>query len=161
MHAVYLLHEVPTGFDIVTFLYTDLCVLSSTQRATLLGRLRGMLNTGGQIVIDAAGLGLLTGKEEFTSIEDRLMDGFWVEGDYVGIQRTFVYPEAHVSLDRYLIIEPNETWQIFNWRQHYTPESLQAELHRAGFKVTKVVGELTGKPLKANGDIIGVIASLA
>ena len=161
IHADYLSDDLPTGFDIVTLIYTDLCVLSPEQRTILLGRMREMLNPDGQIVIDVAGMGLLTGKEECIRIEDCLMDGFWAEGDYVGIQRTFVYSEEHLSLDRYLIIEPNETWQIFNWMQHFTPESLQAELCHAGFAVVKMVGELTGKPLKIGGDFIGVIASAA
>ena len=158
IHADYLLDDLPTGFDIVTLIYTDLCVLSPEQRTILLGRMREMLNADGQIVIDVAGMGLLTGKEECTLIDDQLMNGFWAKGDYVGIQRTFVYPDERLSLDRYLIVEPNETWQIFNWYQHYTPESLQAELRRAGFADVKMVGDLTGKPLEIDGDFIGVIA---
>jgi len=158
IHADYLVDDLPTGFDIVTLIYTDLCVLSPEQRTILLGRMREMLNVDGQIVIDVAGMGLLTGKEEYTLIEDQLMNGFWAKGDYVGVQRTFVYPDERLSLDRYLIAEPNETWQIFNWYQHYTPESLQAELRRAGFADVKMVGDLTGKPLEIDGDFIGVIA---
>ncbi len=158
IHADYLVDDLPTGFDIVTLIYTDLCVLSPEQRTILLGRMREMLNADGQIVIDVAGMGLLTGKEECTLIDDQLMNGFWAKGDYVGIQRTFVYPDERLSLDRYLIVEPNETWQIFNWYQHYTPESLQAELRRAGFADVKMVGDLTGKPLEIDGDFIGVIA---
>ena len=158
IHADYLLDDLPTGFDIVTLIYTDLCVLSPEQRTILLGRMREMLNADGQIVIDVAGMGLLTGKEECTLIEDQLMNGFWAKGDYVGIQRTFVYPDERLSLDRYLIVEPNETWQIFNWYQHYTPESLQSELRHAGFADVKMVGDLTGKPLEIDGDFIGVIA---
>lgn len=161
IHADYLSDDLPTGFDIVTLIYTDLCVLSPEQRAMLLGRMRDMLNPGGQIVIDVAGVGALTGKEECTRIEDHLMNGFWAKGDYVGIQRTFIYPEERLSLDRYLIVEPNETWQIFNWFQYYTPESLQAELSQAGFAIIEMVGELTGKPLKSDSDLIGVIASAA
>jgi SAM-dependent methyltransferase len=161
IHADYLVDDLPTGFDIVTLIYTDLCVLSPEQRTILLGRMREMLNADGQIVIDVAGMGLLTGKEECTLIDDQLMNGFWAKGDYVGIQRTFVYPDERLSLDRYLIVEPNETWQIFNWYQHYTPESLQAELRRAGFADVRMVGDLTGKPLEIDGDFIGVIASAA
>jgi SAM-dependent methyltransferase len=161
IHADYLVDDLPTGFDIVTLIYTDLCVLSPEQRTILLGRMREMLNADGQIVIDVAGMGLLTGKEECTLIDDQLMNGFWAKGDYVGIQRTFVYPGERLSLDRYLIVEPNETWQIFNWYQHYTPESLQAELRQAGFSDVKMVGDLTGKPLEIDGDFIGVIASAA
>ena len=161
IHADYLLNDLPTGFDIVTLIYTDLCVLSPEQRTILLGRMREMLNADGQIVIDVAGMGLLTGKQECTLIDDQLMNGFWAKGDYVGIQRKFVYPDERLSLDRYLIVEPNETWQIFNWYQHYTPESLQAELRHAGFADVKMVGDLTGKPLEIDGDFIGVIASAA
>jgi len=161
IQADYLLDDLPTGFDIVTLIYTDLCVLSPEQRTILLGRMREMLNADGRIVIDVAGMGLLTGKEECTLIDDQLMNGFWAKGDYVGIQRTFVYPDERLSLDRYLIVEPNETWQIFNWYQHYTPESLQAELRHAGFAVVQMVGDLTGKSLKPGGDLIGVIAGPA
>ncbi len=86
------------------------------------------------------------------------MNGFWAKGNYVGIHRALVYPEEHLSLDRFVIIEPNETWQIFNWFQYFTPEVLRAELLSAGFAVDQMVEALTGEPLKAGGDSIGVIA---
>ncbi len=159
VEADYLADELPGGFDIVSLIYTDYCVLSPVQRASLLGRIRGMLEPGGQLVMDVAGTGSFTGKEECTNIEYRLMGGFWAEGDYIGIQRSYVYPEEQLSLDRYLIIEPDEAWQIFNWFQHFTPQSLQAELSAAGFTLDQMAGDLTGTPLKSDGDLIGVIAS--
>jgi SAM-dependent methyltransferase len=159
LQADYLEDELPTGFDIVTLIYTDFCVLSPAQRAILLGRVREMLNPGGHLVMDVAGLGSFAGKEDSTQIEEGLMYGFWAEGDYVGIQRGFVYPAEKLSLDRYLIIEPNETWQIFNWFQHFTPEGLQAELNASGFTVIQMAGDLAGAPLEADSDFIGVIAS--
>ncbi len=161
IQADYLTDDLPTGFDIVTLIYTDLCVLSPEQRTILLGRMREMLNPDGRIVLDVAGMEAFAGKEECTLIEGRLMNGFWAEGHYVGIQRTFVYPDEHLSLDRYLIVEPHETWQIFNWFQYYTPDRLQAELRDAGFEVVQMVGELTGTPLRTDGNIIGVIARAA
>jgi SAM-dependent methyltransferase len=160
LEADYLEDELPTGFDIVTLIYTDFCVLSPGQRASLLGRVRGMLNPGGHFVMDAAGTGSFAPKEEVTLIEDQLMFGFWAEGDYVGIQRTFVYPQEQLSLDRYLIIEPTGTWQIFNWFQHFTPEGLCSELSAAGFTINQVAGDLTGAPMTTDGDLIGVIASV-
>jgi len=119
-----------------------------------------MLDPGGYLVMDVAGVGSFEGKEEQTHIEDRLMQGFWSEGDYVGIQRTFIYPEEHLSLDHYVIIEPDETWQIYNWFQHFTPVELQAELNCAGFTVAEIAGDLMGAPLKTNSDFIGVIANV-
>jgi len=156
----YLSDELPTGFDIVTLIYTDLCVLSPEQRATLLDRMRIMLTAGGHIVIDVAGIASLASKQEMTIIEDRFMNGFWAPGNYVGIQRSFVYPEKQVSLDRYLIVEPNDTWEVFNWFQYFTPESIEAELKNAGFVINQMVGDLNGKPLKPDNDLIGIIASV-
>lgn len=158
IHADYLNDELPSGFDVITLIYTDLCVLSPGQRAGLLGRMRDMLNPAGCIVIDVAGPGLLKARQEITLIEYKLMDGFWAEGDYVGIQKSFVYNEQNLTLDRYVIIEPDETWQIFNWFQHFTPQMIEAELHNAGFSIIKMMGDLTGSPLIPDGNLIGVIA---
>ncbi len=159
--ADYLIDELPTGFDVITLIYTDLCVLSPDQRKILLGRMRGMLNPDGHIVIDVAGLGLLKNKEEVTLIEDRLMGGFWSSGNYVGIQKSLIYPDESLSLDRYIIVEPDKTWQVYNWFQHFTPESIKDELEKAGFTITKMAGDLSGKSLTTDSDLIGIIASLS
>jgi SAM-dependent methyltransferase len=158
IEADYLSDDLPAGFDIVTLIYYDLCALSPAQRKTLLGRMRQMLKTGGQLAMDVAGMGSFTRKEESTILENRLMGGFWADTDYVGIRRSLVYPKECLSLDRYLIVEPKETWQIFNWLQHFTPQSIEAELMDAGFEVDLMVGELSGEPLKSDGDFIGIIA---
>ncbi|MFC1777431.1 class I SAM-dependent methyltransferase [Pseudomonadota bacterium] len=158
--ADYLSDDLPVGFDIVTLIYTDYSVLSPTQRASLLGRIRKMLKPGGRLVMDVAGMGSLANKEECTLIESNLMNGFWAEGDYVGIQRSFVYPDECLSVDRYVIVEPAGTWQVFNWFQYFTPADLQKELGSAGFAVEQMFGGLRGEPLQADGDFIGVIASM-
>jgi len=161
LHADYLKDKLPTGFDVVTLIFTDLCVLSPEQRLTLLRRMRDMLNPDGRIVLDVAGLAALAKKKELTQIEDRLMNGFWANGQYVGIKRVFLYPNEKVSLDRYLIVEPHGSWEVFNWFQHYSPASLVAELQNAGFLINEMVGSLTGESLENESELIGVIASLA
>jgi len=159
VEADYLSDDLPEGFDIVSLIYCDLCALSTAQRKILLGRMWQMLDPGGQLVMDVAGMGSFGRKEELTILENHLMGGFWAATDYVGIQRSFVYPDESLALDRYLIVEPKETWQIFNWFQHFTPESIEAELMDAGFEVDLMVGELSGEPLQSDGDFIGIIAS--
>jgi SAM-dependent methyltransferase len=158
--ADYLSDDLPGGFDVITLIYTDFCVLSPAQRKKLLRRMHEMLNPGGQIILDVAGPGSFAGKEEVTIIEHRLMDGFWAPGDYVGIQRTFLYPEEHLSLDRYLIVEPDQTWQIYNWFQHFTPEAIELELQGNGFEIDQMVGDLCGAPLEPRSDLIGIIARI-
>ena len=160
LEADYLSDELPGGFDIVTLIYTDYSVLSPSQRARLLGRIGKMLNPGGRLVMDVAGMGSLDAKEECTLLEDRLMHGFWAEGDYVAIQRSFVYRDERLSLDRFVIVEPDETWHVFNWFQYFTADQLQEELSTAGFSIELMSGSLRGEPLEPNGDYIGVIARI-
>lgn len=157
--ADYLCDELPNGFDIITLIYTDLCALSPQQRSLLLGKMKKMLNPGGRVVMDVAGLGLLKCKQETTLIEKNLLAGFWSDKEYVGIQKTFIYEDQDLLLDRYVIIEPNESWQIFNWFQHYSAESIASELVDNGFSIIKMAGNLTGAPFEADGDLIGIIAT--
>jgi len=159
LEADYLLDDLPTGFDLVTLIYTDFCSLSSKQRGLLLQRMRSMLNPGGHVALDVAAIASLSAKEEQTIVEYRMMDGFWAPDDYIGMQRTFVYLEDCLSLDRYLIVQPNENWQIFNWTQYFTPLSIENELRDAGFQVDHLAGDLSGTPLQPESDLIGVIAS--
>ena len=159
LHANYLVDQLPTGFDVVTLIYTDLCVLSPEQRHSLLRRMHHMLNPGGRIVLDVATQSAFSALRESVRIEDRLMNGFWALGPYVGVRQVFLYPDDHVSLDRYLIAEPNDSWEIYNWFQHYSPASLTAELQAAGFSVDTLVGSLTGDALAIDSECIGVIAS--
>ncbi len=160
IEADYLADDLPTGFDVVTLIYTDLCALSPEKRKELLRRMRGMLNPGGHIIVDVTGIGAFIAKEEVTIIEHNLMDGFWSAEDYVGIQRIFVYPDGYLTLDRYLIVQPNETWQIYNWTQHFTPVSIETELRNAGFQIDQMAGDLSGTPLEPESELIGIVASV-
>lgn len=161
LEADYLSDNLPDGFDLISLIYCDLCVLSPAQRKILLRRMWQMLDSGGQLVLDVAGMGSFDKKQEMTVLENNLMGGFWAATDYVGVQQSFVYPQQLLSLDRYLIVEPGESWQIFNWFQHFTPKSIEAELMAAGFEIDLMVGDLSGKPLDSNGEYIGVIARKA
>ena len=158
VNADYLIDPLPNEFDVVSLIYCDFCVLSPSQRQALLNRIADMLNPGGKLVIDVAGIAALDQKSEITLCENQLMNGFWAECDYVGMQGTFIYPEQSLALDRYLIVEPNETWEIFNWFQHFTPSSLESELSHAGFEVEHMMGSLTGEKLKPDSNVIGVIS---
>ena len=156
--ADYLTDTLPSPFDVVTLIYCDFCALSPSQRQTLLARIAQMLTADGRLVMDVYGISALTKKEDVTLLENRLMQGFWSDSDYLGVQRTFIYPEQFLSLDRYLIIEPDETWEIFNWLQYFSPASLESELCQSGFEIEQMAGSLTGDKLQTDGGNIGVIA---
>lgn len=159
LHADYLTDRLPADFDVVTLIYYDYCALSPYHRKTLLAKIHDMLKPGGKVVLDVVGMGSFAAKREGAIIENNLMGGFWAEGDYVGMQRTILYPDEALSLDRVLIIEPTESWQIFNWLQYFTPERLSEELREAGFEIDSIMGSLDGVPLTDDSEFIGVIAT--
>ena len=159
IEADYLEDELPGGFDVIALIYYDLCPLSPKQRAALLERVRNMLAPGGRLVMDVLGQGALGDRTDSVVLEHRLMGGFWAEGDYVGIHRAHVYTEERVSLDHYLIVEPDREWHIYNWLQYFTPQSIETELRDAGFEVEQFAGDLTGIPLAPDGESIAVIAA--
>lgn len=156
--ADYLEDELPGGFDIVVLIYYDFCAMAPDKRSRLLQRIHDMLNPGGHLVVDLYGPGAFDAVGEHIEIEDRLMFSFFAPGDYIGIHKTDVYEDDWVSLDRFVVVEPEETWEIFNWAQYYTPESAAAELGEAGFMVNVISGGLDGEALQDDSQTLGLIA---
>jgi SAM-dependent methyltransferase len=161
LQADYLIDDLPDHFDIVTLIYTDLCALSPQQRGLLLGKINSMLKPGGHIILDVVSEYLMKDKVDSCLIENNLMGGFWSATEYVGIQKSFVYPDDNLTLDRYIIFEPDDIWQIFNWTQYFSLKSIETELKAAGFILREVVGDLTGTVFCNESSFIGLIATKA
>lgn len=154
----YLTDSLPVGFDIVSLIYGDFCAIKPASRVVLLEKIAAMLNPDGCLVLDVFGTGSLASRSEVSVIEPNLMHGFWSAEEYVGLQNTLIYPDLLVSLDHYLIVEEGESFEIFNWLQHFTPETITEEISEAGFEVETMAGSLAGDPLESNPETIGVIA---
>ena len=156
--ADYLEDGLPAGFDIVTLIYHDYCALAPAERRALLRRVHSMLNPGGNLIMDVAAETAFHEKIEQLSMEERLMGGFWSDSDYVGIHRTWLYPDPMVSLDHFAIVEPSGHWEIFNWMQYFSSDRLDRELQDAGYSVRSLTGSLLGEALTRESREIGVIA---
>lgn len=154
----YLDDRLPDGFDIVSLIYCDYCAIAPHSRSQFLKKIAKMLRPGGHFVLDVFGTGSLADKKELSMVEENLMNGFWSEKDYIGFQNTIIYPESLVSLDHYLIVEETESFEIYNWLQHFSPEGITEELNLAGFEVETMAGSLVGEPLTAESEMIGVVA---
>lgn len=157
-HADYLKDELPAQQDMVTLIYGDFCVLSPKQRLTLLERMLTMLKPGGHLVFDVFSRPQFGQCAASFRCERRLMNGFWAEGDYFGFQVTHLYPELHLALDRYLIVEPKRTRDIYNWMQYFTPKEIKAELQEAGFELEKIFDLTTGGHWIERATPFGVLA---
>jgi SAM-dependent methyltransferase len=156
--ADYLNDALPDGQNIVTLIYGDYCVLSPDQRHRLLTRIKAMLNPGGYLAFD------VFSRPQFGQIEEafvcarRLMNGFWAAGDYFGVKITHRYDEQYLSLDRYLIVEPNRTRDIYNWMQYFMPQDIAAELTAAGLEPAEIFDLSTGGHWIEKSTPFGVLA---
>ncbi|HUO97230.1 MAG TPA: class I SAM-dependent methyltransferase [Rhizomicrobium sp.] len=156
--ADYMKDALTGGQDIVTLIYGDYCVLSPPQRRALLERVRAMLKPGGHFLFDVFSLAQFGQRSEEFRCERRLMSGFWADGDYFGFRATHLYPELYLALDRYLIVEPERTKDIFNWMQYFSPDDVAAELREAGFEVAEIFDVETGKRWLERSAPFGVLA---
>ena len=156
--ADYLEAELPPEQDLVCLIYGDLCALSPEQRERLYAKVRRSLKPGGRFVFDVSSVAQFRQRQEQVSYGRRLMDGFWAPGDYFGFLSVFLYDDQNIALDRYLIVEPHRSREIFNWLQYFDPDSIATELTENGFSIEQVVDVLTGGPLGPSPDEFAVIA---
>jgi SAM-dependent methyltransferase len=156
--ADYLRDDLPAQSDLVIQIYGDFCALAPDKRALLLQKVRASLAPGGSFVFDVFSLGQYGELAEREAFGHRFMDGFWSAADYIGFQRTFLYPGHAISLDRYLVVEPHRSFEICNWMQYYTPESIAAELAQSGFRMAAAREFSTGGTWTAGPTAFAVIA---
>lgn len=157
--ADYLRDALPREQDLVFLIYGDLCALSPTQRQTLYGRVADALTPDGRFVFDVFSQAQFAEREENVVLERGLMGGFWAAGDYFGLQATFLYGDAMLALDRYLIVEPARTREILNWMQYFSPDTITEELGRNGFDVLDIVDAVTGEGFDGTARPFAVIAA--
>ena len=159
--ADYTRDPLPGPADLMTLIYCDFCVLSPEQRHELLLSIRGALTPGGLLVMDVFGKPFFESFQEGTTIEHRLMNGFWSADDYIGLKQSIKYDRERVTLDRYLIVEPERHWMVCNWLQVFDPAMLEAELSAAGFQVEQQNGELGSSGSAEDAELIWVVARAA
>ena len=156
--ANYLEDELPTGQDLAIMIYGDYCAMAPAQRARLLHRVRATLAPGGRFIFDVFSPGQMHDLSEGFEGARRLMQGFWAEGDYFGFKRCFLWPEQLVSLERYLIATPDRQFEVLNWMQYFTPQSIAAELTASGFAMEAAVEFVTGASWQGGATPIAIVA---
>ncbi|NEQ46672.1 MAG: class I SAM-dependent methyltransferase [Leptolyngbya sp. SIOISBB] len=144
--ANYLDFEPDGKFDLATLIMCDFCALSPEQRSAMLRMIDRHLSPEGRVVLDVHSLSAFEQKEESASYRKNLLDGFWSPYQYFGFLNTFKYDPEKVILDKYTIIEPARTRQIYNWLQYFSVEMLERELESTGFEIEEVLGDVAGRP---------------
>ena len=119
----YLDFETDDRFDLILMIMCDFCALSPSQRSRLLEKFHFLLAPGGSVLLDVYSLNAFREREEASSYGANLLDGFWSPQKYYGFLNTFKYQDEKLILDQYTIVEPGRTRTVYNWLQHFAPES--------------------------------------
>lgn len=145
-------------FDLVLMIWCDFCALSPAQRKHMLAKFCSLLEPGGAVLLDVHSLNAFARREESATYGANLLDGFWSAEPYYGFLNTFKYEEEHVVLDKYTIVEPDRMRTVYNWLQHFSPESLEAEFRESGLEVTERHADVAGAPFDSRATEFAVVA---
>ncbi len=156
--ADYLKDQLPGKQDLITLIYCDICALSPDQSRTLLGKVRQSLVPGGRFVFDVFSMSAFEGVADAVTFGRNFMDGFWSADAYFAFKHTHRYDDDAVSLDRYTIVEEDRTWEVFNWLQYYSRDTITHLLKQAGFAGVEFTDGFGSDPSDASA--FGVVASV-
>jgi SAM-dependent methyltransferase len=157
----YLGFDTAERFDLILLITCDYCALSRDDRTTLLRKFAALLADGGHVLFDVYSLNALAQRSEATIFAPDLLDGFWTAKRSFGFRSSFVYATERLALDKYTIVEPGRVREIFNWFQHFTPESLAEELAGARLTVANLYGDVAGAAFDPAGTEFAVAARCA
>jgi len=157
----YLEFETEDRFDLILMIMCDICALSPTQRKRILSKYHRILKTGGSVLLDVYSLSAFEQREESATYAVNQFNGFWSPNRYYGFVNTFKYNDEKVVLDKYTIIEPERTRQVYNWLQYFAPEDLEREFVDAGFYLKGIYSDVAGSPYDRDSVEFAIIVNKA
>lgn len=153
----YLSIDFKEAFDVSILVYCDFGVLSPTDRAALLKIIYRALKPGGTLILDAWNTPYLRAYRERETVSYN-KSGFWADAPHAVIERDMLYKETSNTLEQYLILSKTDLKCYNIWNQAFTPETLSAEMARAGFTRCACFDDIAGAPLTRERDTICITA---
>lgn len=160
IHADYLRFEPEGAYDLATMIMCDYCALGPEQRKSMLSKFKRIVKPGGFILLDVYSRRYYDARTECATYEFNQLSNFWSAGDYYAFQNTFKYDDDGVILDKYTIIEPQQTRAVYNWLQCFSVDSLKAEFEENGLAVAEVLSDVAGSAYREDSPEIAVVARL-
>jgi SAM-dependent methyltransferase len=144
-------------YDAVMQIYGELNVFSDIKLNDLLRKLHRALVPGGLLIFDVTTrvLRLRAGLKNGWYFSNR---GFWRSGRHLVLEQGFDYPGENVWLDRYIVIDNDGIKMYHNWFHDYDLKTVRQVLKKAGFTIKHAWNDLAGRPYKAGGDWITIVA---
>ena len=159
--ANYLDFDVTGKFDLILMIMCDFCALSPVQRAILLQKFTSIVSAEGHIVLDVYSHNAFRQRRESSTYEKNLLKGFWSRNPYYGFLNVVKYESEKVVLDKYTIVESQRTWEVYNWLQYFTVETLEQEFKAAGLEIEEVFSNVAGEPFDAEALEFAVVVRRA
>lgn len=149
----YLTIDYTEQFDVVTLIYCDYAVLSSTERRILLKKVYQALRPGGKFIFDVFTPRMR--KKEGRSWHFFAKGGFWSDKPHLCLESVYQYDDEDETELRQVIVITEETVKSYNiWDHFFTKEKLLAELEPAGFKAVEFYGDVAEKEFSDTGEMI-------
>ena len=125
----------------------------------LLAKFKTILKPEGSILVDVYSLNGFEKKFESATYKKNQLFGFWSPNNYYAFVNTFKYEDEKVLLDKYTIFEANKPKRIvYNWLQHYSFDSLQAEFNQNKLFIKDRLATVAGGEFNPKHDEFAVIA---
>jgi SAM-dependent methyltransferase len=129
----YVEYNTADKYDLICMIMCDFCALNPAQRSIMLKKFHSFLKPTGAILMDVYSLARFVQIKESSTYEFNQLNGFWSPADYYGFVNTFKYEKEKILLDKYTIVEKDKKKHVYNWLQHFDPDSLKQELLDSGF----------------------------
>jgi SAM-dependent methyltransferase len=159
--ADYLTDDLGGPYDAAILIYEDYCALSPAQRTTLLGTVAASVRPGGRFVFDVTATARFGSFQDAVVTATNFMDGFWAPAPYECTEETWTYPDLHLVLHRYTVVENHRTREFWNWMQCLGPGQVEGELAASGWRLSELFGDVAGAPYRAGTDTFAVLAHTA
>lgn len=105
-------------YDLIVLIYTDLGVLTPTEREGLLKMIFRILKPGGTFIFDVLKDRDIEKKTSAKTWEAG-NSGFWKETPYVALSESFLYQKEKVILFQHIIIDTEENIEIYRFWTHF------------------------------------------
>lgn len=155
----YLTLDADEAYDVITLIYCDYAALTAPERTSLLAAVRRMLKKGGLFIFDVFTPVFYREKRESQSWSLCGQGGFWSEKPHLCIEATYLYENNTVSADQCVVVTKDGIKDYIIWDTVYTSEALKAEMAAGGLTVRALYGDVCGKALDDDCDMLCCVAA--
>lgn len=153
----YLECDLGTGYDVITLIYCDFCVLSPGQRKHLLTKIYGALKENGYFFFDVHSVNHFNRMNENSSCASFETGGFWAPEKHFLFHTLFKYEKEHIILDKHTIIKEHDSFTNYNYLQCYELEEIKKELSACGFFTDGYYSDISGTEYQQDSNDIALV----